>query len=54
MLGSVGEDVYIEKDSTVMEKIFISDLIFLANYNLTILDIVEVKIGDYVLMDQIH
>lgn len=51
MLGSVGEDVYIEKrfNCDNGKNIHIGSH-FLANYNLTILDIVEVKIGDYVLI----
>ncbi|WP_299523563.1 sugar O-acetyltransferase [uncultured Methanobrevibacter sp.] len=51
MLGSVGEDVCIEKrfNCDNGKNIYIGSH-FLANYNLTILDVVDVKIGNYVLI----
>lgn len=49
MLGSVGEDVWIAKtfNCDCGKNIYIGSH-FLANYNVTILDTVEVHIGDYV------
>ena len=51
ILGSVGEEIYIEKRFNFDngKNIHIGSH-FLANYNLTILDIAEVTIGDYVLI----